>query len=182
MNAKHYTKQGLELKQRQIKAQEVKVRAIGREAGDEAGLNCDWHDNFGYEDAKRRLEMESALLRKLREDTDGAQVITVEEQSERVGIGTTAKILFNGEDREITLGGFGESDAAIGLLSYTSPLGRVLLNMREGDSKTANIVGKPTEIEVVDIRPPSYRYNGLIAKLLADVSNTGEEETKNLSK
>jgi hypothetical protein len=54
--------------------------------------------------------------------------------------------------------------------------------MREGDSKTANIVGKPTEIEVVDIRPPSYRYNGLIAKLLADVSNTGEEETKNLSK
>jgi transcription elongation GreA/GreB family factor len=165
MSTKYYTKKGLDLKERKIKAQEAKVRAIGKEAGDEAGLNCDWHDNFGYEDAKRRLEMESALLAKLREEISGSRVIEVEEQNERIGIGVTVKFALNGDEKEITVGAFGESDPTNGLVSYTSPLGRVLLRMEAGDSKIADIAGRKTEIEILEIRPPSHLYHRLIDAL-----------------
>lgn len=176
MTAKYFTKEGLEVKLRQIRSQEAKVKATGREAGDEAGLNCDWHDNFGYEDAKRRLEMESTLLRQLREDVAGAQVITIKEQSESVRIGVTARVRINEEEREVTIGAFGESDVANGLLSYTSPLGRVLLGMKKGESRTARIVNKASEIEVLEVLPPSYLYHRLLKKLISESTEGIQEQ------
>lgn len=162
---RYFTKQGLELKLRQIKIQEEVVRATGREVGQEAGINCDWHDNFGYEDAKRRLELESSILATLRDEVAGAQVIAVEEQSEKVKIGVTVKVLLNGEERWFTIGAYGESDPANGLISYTSPLSRILLEMEPGDSQRAMVGGRTTEVQLESIFPPSYRYRRLIAEL-----------------
>lgn len=164
--ANHFTRKGLELRSRQIKVQEEKVKAIGREAGEAAGINCDWHDNFGYEDAKRRLEMESANLQRLREELAGAQMLTVEEQREKIAIGVTAEVSIDGESREYTIGAYGESDPASGLISYNTPLGRGLLKMEAGDSKRINIGGKTVLVEVEEIHPPSYRYHTLLENLL----------------
>lgn len=161
----YFTRKGLELRKKLIKAQEQKVKAIGKEAGEEAGISCDWHDNFGYEDAKRRLEMESVTLRKLREEVGSAQVIEVEEQSEKVYIGVTVRTHIGGEEKEYTIGAYGESDPNNGMITYISPLGRSLLGMQVGDSKIVNIGGKAVEVEVDEIFPPSYRYHRLLAQL-----------------
>jgi transcription elongation factor GreA len=163
---KYFTREGLEMKQRQVKAQEAKVREIGKEAGDEAGLNCDWHDNFGYEDAKRRLEMEATMLGQLREDLNGAQILTIDEQNDKVAIGVTVMALMSSDEKTITIGAYGESDPANGLIAYTSPLGRALLGMRTGDTKRVQIGGKPVEIEVLEIMPPSHMYRALISRLV----------------
>src|SRR5947199_2849109 len=117
MMTKYFTREGLDMKQRQLKAQEAKVRDIGKEAGEEAGMNCDWHDNFGYEDAKRRLEMESTTLQKMREEITGAQILTIQEQSERVAIGVTVELTVDGESKVFTIGAYGESDPNNGLIS-----------------------------------------------------------------
>lgn len=163
----HFTQRGLELKYKQIKIQEEKVKAIGREAGEAAGINCDWHDNFGYEDAKRRLDMESANLQRLREEISGAQLITVQEQSDKIAIGVTAQVNLGGERKEFTIGAYGESDPVNGLISYNTPLARGLLNMEVGDLKHLNIGGRSMIIEVEDIYPPSCRYHSLIENLLS---------------
>lgn len=161
-----FTKQGLELKRRQINEQQKKVRAVGRQVGDEAGINCDWHDNFGYEDSKRRLEMESQILKRLNEEVAGATVISVEEQCDRVMVGVTVTVLFNDESKEFTIGAYGESNPSKGLIAYDSPVAAALIGMRAGDSVRAQIAGKIQEVEIEDIRPPSHRYNRLVDELL----------------
>jgi len=160
-----FTQKGLNLRLRQIKAQEQKVKAIGQEAGDAAGANCDWHDNFAYEDAKRRLEMESAHLQRLRDEISVAQLITVEEQSERISIGVTVEVSIDNKMKEFTIGAYGESDPDIGLISYNTPLAKNLLKMELGDSERINIGGKFLLIEVEAVHPPSYRYDALIENL-----------------
>ena len=160
--ANHFTQKGLELRSKQIETQQEKVKAIGQETGEAAGMNCDWHDNFGYEDAKRRFEMESANLQRLREAMSAAQLITVEEQREEIAIGVTAELSVDGESREFTIGAYGESDPANGLISYNTPLAKALLKMQAGESKRINIGGKSVTVEVKDIYPPSYRYHALI--------------------
>ena len=162
----HFTKEGFEFRRKQIKAQQDKVRAIGKEAGQEAGASCDWHDNFGYEDAKRRLEMESEILRKMMEETSDVQMVNVEEQDDAVAIGVTVELLMNGGEKAFTIGAFGESDPANGLISYNTPLGRQLLKMEPGDVKTITVGGSSTDVEVRKIYPPSYRYHQLVAKLI----------------
>jgi transcription elongation GreA/GreB family factor len=161
-----FTRQGLELKQRQIKEQERKVRAVGKEVGEEAGINCDWHDNFGYEDSKRRLELESQILRRLNEEVAGAVVVSVEEQCDRVAIGVTVKLLVNDESKEFTIGAYGESNPGTGLISYNSPLAAALIGARVGDSVATRIAGKTQKIQIEKILPPSDRYNQLIDALL----------------
>jgi transcription elongation GreA/GreB family factor len=161
----YFTQQGLELRYKRIKAQEEKVKSIGKEAGEAAGISCDWHDNFAYEDAKRRLEMESMALQKMREEVSGAQIISVKQQSDQVAIGVTVKLTVNGEKKEYTIGAFGESDPAKGLISYDTPLARSLLKLEVGDTKAVKIGGKLVEVEVEEIHSPSYRYHTLIAEL-----------------
>ena len=170
--ANYFTKEGLELLRKQINAQQEKVKAIGREAGNEAGISCDWHDNFGYEDAKRRLEMESGVLQKMLAEISGPQMVEIKEQSDVVAIGVTVEILMNGERRIFTIGAYGESDPANGLISYNTPLARPLLKMEVGDSKTFNIAGKQTKVEIEQIWPPSYLYVKLIARLSMSDSQT----------
>ena len=166
--ANYFTEKGLEIRNRKIKAHEEKVRAIGRETGEEAGISCDWHDNFGYEDAKRRLELESTTLKKLKEEASGVRLLTVQEQSDKVAIGVTVRLHVGSESKEYTIGAFGESDPSNGLITYNSPLGKALLGMKQGDLKTAAIGGKTAEIEIDEILPPSHRYHRLIAQLTDD--------------
>ena len=123
---KYYTREGLELAQRRLVAQEAKVRGIGREAGEEATLNSGCHDNFGYEDAKRRLEMESSLLARMQDDLRGAEVVEVEEQCERAAIGSSIRLTLGEAEKVVTIGAFGESAPDLGLVSYNSPLGTTL--------------------------------------------------------
>jgi transcription elongation factor GreA len=164
---KYFTEDGLALKRRQIVLQEAKVRAIGKEAGEEAGISCDWHDNFGYEDATRRLQMESEILARMKEDISGARLVAVQEQNRTVRIGVTVLVIMGAQEKEITIGGYGESDPENGLISYSSPIGRALLGMELGDSRTVEIAGKQIGVEVQEISPPSYRYQRLISGLLA---------------
>src|SRR5438309_913648 len=96
----YFTDKGLDLQYRKIKTQEEKIKSIGKEAGEAAGISCDWHDNFAYEDAKRRLEMEATALQKMREEVSGAQIVALKDQSDQVAIGVTVELSVNGESRE----------------------------------------------------------------------------------
>ncbi len=161
----YFTNKGLELKRKKIKIQEEKTKKIGKEVGEEAGINCDWHDNFGFEDAKRRFDMESRILYDLMTEISEAQILEVEEQDEVIAIGVTVKLLMNEEEKTYTIGGFGESDINNNLISYNTPLAMNILRLENGDTTTVNMNGRQVKIEIEKIYPPSYRYNELLSKM-----------------
>ena len=129
----YFSQKGLALFAEQVRAQEEKVRAVGVEVGAEAGPSCDWHDNFGYEDARRRMDQEAKRLSEMTQILRSAEIVEPQEQSTIVSIGTTVKLLVAGNPKEFTIGAFGETRPEVRLVSYESPLLKPILGKRVGD-------------------------------------------------
>ena len=45
-----------------VKKYEEKLAEIGKDLGEAAGVNSDWHDNFSYDEAVRKFELNQILL------------------------------------------------------------------------------------------------------------------------
>lgn len=162
----YFSKKGLELKKAQVITQENKIKALQKEAADAAGVSYDWHDNFGYEEATRQVEIEMESLAKLRGEIKNSKIIEPEEQAQKINIGTTVKLLLGGKETEFTIGAYGETDPVNGLISYVSPLASSLLGMQVGDSKTATLGSGKVIIMIKQVLPPSYKYFRIVEKLL----------------
>lgn len=160
-----FTRKSREKYLKKIQKQQNAVKEIGKEMGAEAGISCDWHDNFGYEDARRRLELESRRLKEMSDILNSASIVEIEEQSERVQIGSTVLFHWDNEEKELTIGGYDETEPQLGLVSYQAPIGAILFNCSVDDFLTANINGRDVEIEIINILPPSYKYNKITERL-----------------
>ena len=68
---------------------------------------------------------------------------------DRVAFGCTVTFLLNGKERNFTLVGDDEADAAAGLISFSAPLAQAMLDAEAGDVLDFN--GKAEAIEVLDI-------------------------------
>lgn len=152
------TRRGLARLAEQIEAQHARVKQVGAEVGAEAGANCDWHDNFGFEDARRRLEMESTRLRELQQRWQCLQLTEALEQNEVVALGTTVRLSMSGRELEYTVAGVGEGDAKRGILSADAPLVQAIMGLSEGDEAEFGGGSNAQRIEILQILPPSHRY------------------------
>jgi transcription elongation factor GreA len=165
---RYFTAKGMELFQQNIREQRARVEMAQQDAGEAAGPSYDWHDNFGYEDARRRTEMEASRLQELVTAANGAIVFEPLEQSDVARIGNTIAYWNSSlqKDQEVTLGGYGELDQGQGLISYESPIGQALLGHSKGDVVRLELGPNSMELIVKDIFPPSYRYGRLVDELL----------------
>lgn len=159
-----FSREGYSYFQKQLSSRKEAVAVAGKAVGEAAGPNCDWHDNFEYDDAKRRLEMASTRAAELQIALGKAEIIDIIEQSVRVAVGNTIEIEYeDGEEREFTIGAYGESNPGQGLVSYVAPLAKAVLGKTEGDEGTL----KQT-FTINRIHPSSYKYRGLIRALFED--------------
>ena len=67
----------------------------------------------------------------------------------QVAFGTTVTIRMNGKDRAITIVGDDEASPATGLLSFSAPLCRAIMDAQVGDF--LDFAGKPDAIEILSI-------------------------------
>lgn len=148
-----------------INEQQKRVKLIGSEVGEEAGINCDWHDNFGYEDARRRLDQESKRLAEMMNVAQAATVQEVADQTEVVAVGSTVELESDGRTKILTIGAYGETDPQNGLVSYDSPIAQPMMAARVGDTIEVVQAGKRLTFEVVNILSPEAKYRDLIEKL-----------------
>jgi transcription elongation GreA/GreB family factor len=167
---KYFTRHGHELYQRAVARQHERLKAVQRTAGEAAGASYDWHDNFAYEDARRNTELESQRLAVMAAALAGAIVFDPPEQDSVIRIGSTALLLETsevGDERllEITIGAFGETRPALGLVSYESPLGACLLGKNVDDRAILPVGPSTKSYRVKAIHPPSYRYRDLLYRL-----------------
>ncbi len=131
---------------------------MSEEVGAEAGLSCDWHDNFGFEDARRRLEMESARLRDLLSILDRSHLIEVAEQTKEISIGNKVSVSIDDKKRQFIIGGIFEADPKRGIVSLDSPIVSILLGHATGDIFDATLAGTKVKVEILEILPPSLGY------------------------
>lgn len=166
----YFTEQGVKAFKAKEDELAIKVRSSGAEVGEAAGMNCDWHDNAGFDEAKRTLEFNSQRLGDIRAALGQALIITINEQADAVRIGSTVQVTItdaagNEDNKEFTIGAYAETDTKLGLIAYDSPMGRVLLTRDEGTMlEDVKIGSKIVTITIDKILPPSAKYIALTSK------------------
>lgn len=114
----------------------------------------DLSENAEYQSAKQRQEILNAKLAQLRKRLADVAMINVDRiPKDRVSYGSTVVLYDLQKNAEITykLVSSEESNIRKGLISTTSPIGRGLLNKREGDTATVHTPGGLKEFEILSL-------------------------------
>lgn len=119
-----------------------------------ARAHGDLSENAEYHAAKERQGMVNARLGQLRARLRELSMIDVSRiPRDRVGLGSSVKVLDHAKDEEITyeLVTSEEADVAKGRISTTSPIGRALLGKQVGDEVKVQIPGGVREMEIIQL-------------------------------
>ena len=115
----------------------------------------DLSENADYDAAKQRQGFIDARMKELTDKISRAQVIDPSKiKGDRVVFGVTVDLLNceTEEEATYTLVGEEESDAAAGLISVASPVGRALLGKSEGDVAEVRTPRGMIEYEILGLR------------------------------
>jgi transcription elongation factor GreA len=147
------TEEGLQ----QLQAELEELRDVRRptlaEQVAEARSHGDLRENSAYDAARhdqmmneRRIADLEALLRNaVIVDKDAATT------GNRVGLGATVVVEFEGEEERYTIVGAIEAKPSQGKISNESPIGRALLGKRPGDVATVGTPGGNRQLKVIRI-------------------------------
>jgi transcription elongation factor GreA len=113
----------------------------------------DLRENAEYQAAKERQRLVESRISMLQKRVSEIALINVDKiPGDRVGFGSTLHVVeSNGEKLVYQLVMPEDADAAKGLISTTSPIGRAFLNKEPGDSVKVTTPGGTREFEIVKL-------------------------------
>jgi transcription elongation factor GreA len=114
----------------------------------------DLSENAEYHMAKQRQEFVRARLGQLKKRMADLSLVNMANiPKDRAGLGSTVKVYDSTKEEEIEykLVTSEESDVTKGLISTTSPIGRALLNKREGDTAEVSTPTGRRELEILKL-------------------------------
>ena len=148
------------MKDRLIKKFEDEIHALDRELKLELPKEIkrarelgDLRENAEYQAAKERQRLVEARISMLQKRVAEIALLNVDRiPSDRAGFGSTLHVVEKtGEKLVFQLVMPEDADAAKGLISTTSPIGRALLNKEPGDSVKVVTPGGTREFEIVKL-------------------------------
>ncbi len=119
-----------------------------------AASNGDRSENADYIYGKRRLREIDRRIRFLTKRLDAAVVVdpATREATDQVFFGATVTVVHgNGDEKTYSIVGIDEANPARNLISWISPLARVLLKAREGDVVVLRSPSGEEDIEIVSV-------------------------------
>jgi transcription elongation factor GreA len=146
------------MKDRLIRKFEEEIQALDRELKLELPKEIrrarelgDLRENAEYHAAKERQRLVESRMSMLRKRVSEIALINVDRiPADRAGFGSTLHVVErNGEKMVFQLVMPEDADAAKGLISTTSPIGRAFLNREAGDSVKVLTPGGTREFDIV---------------------------------
>ena len=148
----YYTKDGLEKLRNELSVLKSKGRAdIARQIAD-ARDKGDLSENADYSAARERQDFVRVRLGQLKQRLADLSMINFDKiPRDRISLGSKVVVLDVDKNEEVTykLVTSEDADAPKGLISTTSPIGRSLLNKREGDTVEVKIPSGTRTFEVI---------------------------------
>jgi len=113
----------------------------------------DLSENAAYSEAKARLNGLHTRILVLKTKLKNARIIEKGAASDgSVRIGATVVVLADGKERSYEIVGSEEVAPGAGRISHTSPIGRLLLGKKSGDSFVFKGPSKDIAYEIVEVR------------------------------
>jgi transcription elongation factor GreA len=148
------------MKERLLKKFQEEIQALNYELKLElpkeikrAREHGDLRENAEYAAAKERQRLVESRISMLQKRVGEIALLNVDRiPRDRAGFGSTVHVVEgNGDKLVFQLVMPEDADAAKGLISTTSPIGRAFLNKEEGDSVTVTTPGGMREFEIVKL-------------------------------
>ena len=148
------------MKERLIKKFEDEIHALDRELKVELPREIlrarelgDLRENAEYHAAKERQRLVESRISMLQKRVSEIALLNIDRiPTDRAGFGSTLHVVEStGEKMVFQLVMPEDADAAKGLISTTSPIGRAFLNMEEGDTVKVATPGGTREFELIKL-------------------------------
>ena len=115
----------------------------------------DRSENADYIYGKRRLREIDRRVRFLIKRLEGAEVVhSSGRDTDQVFFGAAVKVRSKEGEREVTIVGVDEVDAAHGRVSWRSPVAVALIKARQGDTVVVRAPGGNEKLEILEVRYP----------------------------
>src|SRR5712672_2942985 len=112
----------------------------------------DLRENAEYQAAKERQRLVESRISMLQKRVAEIALINVDRiPADRAGFGSTLHVIENGGKLVYQLVMPEDADAAKGLISTTSPIGRAFLNREPGDTVKVTTPGGPRQFDIVKL-------------------------------
>jgi transcription elongation factor GreA len=148
------------MKERLIKKFEDEIHALDRELKVELPREIlrarelgDLRENAEYHAAKERQRLVESRISMLQKRVSEIALLNIDRiPTDRAGFGSTLHVIEStGEKMVFQLVMPEDADAAKGLISTTSPIGRAFLNKEEGDTVKVTTPGGGREFEIIKL-------------------------------
>lgn len=139
-----------------LKIEELKkkLEEIGQEMGESCRQSSEtWHDNFGFEEAKRQHDMFSGRLSELTDIRNKAKIVSSVLLNNTVTIGKIVVMRDEntGEIETYKIGSYMIFKMLHGYMSYSAPLAKIIIGAKTGDTREGEIGGKKRILKIITI-------------------------------
>lgn len=148
----YFTRRGLEKFKREIKELTKKLENLQSQTTYVAEVGGDqYHDNASYEMLVIDIRGINSKITEMYRCLNQAIIVEPPNTVKRVAIGTSARIIKNGEESTWEIVGFGESDPEHKLIAYNTPLASLIIGKNKGEIINGIISDRQTKIEIIKI-------------------------------
>ena len=118
-----------------------------------AASNGDRSETGDYLYGKKRLREIDRRVRFLIKRLENAEVVrSAGRDTDQVFFGATVRVRMKEGEKELTIVGLDEVDAAHGMVSWISPVAKALIKAREGDTVVLRSPAGQEEIQILEVR------------------------------
>lgn len=153
------TLQGLEILKEKLKEKKSVLKELQEEKAHAYNASGDgWHDNPGWTQLGQQEELLSTEIVRMEQKIANAVILDqsmIEEGKVQIGCRVTYQMRHLANKREtrhtIYIVGMGETDIRNQRVSYDSPIGKALYNLRVGEEREAMLPNGKVLVKVVEV-------------------------------
>ncbi len=119
---------------------------------DSARQQGDLSENAEYHQAREDMSWAQGRLNEIEHILENAKVITKDEKTGEIAVGSTVKIKVNGKEKEYTIVGPQEANPLKGLISNESPIGEALIGHEKGEKVEITTPAGKQKYEILEVK------------------------------
>jgi transcription elongation factor GreA len=150
--AKLITEEGLKKIQEELEQRKTEVRQGIANAIKEAKEQGDLSENAEYSEAKRQQAENEARIAELEFLLKESTVVSRDQATDTVQMGSMVKVKFNGSEMEFQIVGSNEADPASLKISNESPMGKGFMSHKKGDEVEVDTPAGKKKYKILDVK------------------------------
>ena len=151
MNKIQITEKGFEALEKELNVLLETKRPKLVERLSNARAEGDLSENSDYQNAREELGFMDGKISELQGVIKNADIVKGGGNGDEVAVGTSVKVIVNGDKHEYHVVGEWEADPMKKKISYTSPLGKALVGKKRGEKVEVEAPAGKVTYEIVEI-------------------------------